>query len=259
MATNRYYRVQSRYILTGSGGSSGPDINDLGWITTDVTDGTWTQSDPAGVLLSSVAVASEVTRVNVNAVGASSADNNFSSSPNFTGPRWYKALTSADGTRITSDDTFVLSVEIVQEASASQDAVEIGLGYCVDPTATTTNGIQKVGGSLHYRNTTGNPSMSAMLTAGRASSTLTAGQKIGLSTTTAAGTRQGAASYISLNTSNVRVTDGANNVNQTMSSGTDLFLVVLVGLFGNSTTLANPADIQAKLRYRLIKFEDPPT
>ena len=139
MATNRYYRVQSRYILTGSGGASGPDINDLGWITTDVTDGTWTQSDPAGVLLSSVAVASEVTRVNVNAVGASSADNNFSSAANFTGPRWYQALTSADGTRITSDDTFIMSVEIVQEASASQDAIEIGLGYCVDPTSTTTN------------------------------------------------------------------------------------------------------------------------
>jgi len=257
MANSRYLG-QSRYILTGGGGSTGPDVSDLGWITVNVTDGTWTQSDPGGVLLASVAFAGDITRVNYNTVSSGSADNNFSSSSNFTGPRWYQPLVAVDGTRITSDDTFTLSVEIVQEASAAQNELEIGLGYCVAPTSTTTNGMQKAGACMSYDTTTSNVRMSAMLTAGRASSTTAANQKINFATTSASGTRQGAANYITLNASGVRVTNGSTNVNQTMGAGTDLFLVVLAGLRDNTVTFSAPADIQAKLRYRLIKWEDPP-
>ena len=28
-----------------------PDINNLGWITADITDGTWTESDPSGAMI----------------------------------------------------------------------------------------------------------------------------------------------------------------------------------------------------------------
>ena len=248
----------SGYTMSSSGGASGPDISDLGWITADVTDGTWTQSDPAGVLLASVAVAGDITRVNYNTVAVASGDNNFSSSNNFTGPRWYKALTAVDGTRITSDDTFTLSVEMVQITPAVQNEVEIGLGYCVDPTSTLTNTMQKAGGSIVYATPTQNPRLSGMLTAGRASNTSAPGQKINFVTTSASGTRQGAVGSIALNNVNVRVINGSSNVNQTMPASTDLFLVVLAGLHDNAVTFTAPVDTQAKLRYRLIKWEDPP-
>ena len=241
-----------------SGGSTGPSISELGWITANVTDGTWTQSDPAGVLLASVAFASDITRVNYNTVSSGSADNNFSSGNDFTGPRWYKALTAGDGTRITSDDTFTLSVEMVQIDPANQNETEIGLGYCFDPTSSLTTTMKKAGASLSYDTTTTNPRLSGMLTAGRTSSTTAAGQKINFVMTSASGTRQGAVASIVLKADGTQVINGSKNVNQSMTASTDLFLVVLAGLRDNTVTFSAPVDIQAKLRYRVIKWEDPP-
>lgn len=252
----------SGYTIFGSGGASSPSVSDLGWITVDLTDGSWTASDPGGVIGTSVSVASDVHTFNLNTVGVASASNNFSSGTGgFTGPRWYAPLVAADGTRITSDDTFTVSIEMVEATPANKEAVALGFGFCVDPTSTVisnTSGMFKTGGNLFYTSGSGNPRFSGMTCTGNTSSGAGAGQKIGLSDTTVAGRRLGGVSVIALDAAGSRVADGTTNNNATIPTGIDLFLIVLVGLNTNATTITAPVDTKAKLRYRVIKWQSPP-
>lgn len=251
----------SGYTIFGSGGASSPSVSDLGWITVDLTDGSWTASDPGGVIGTSVSVASDVHTFNLNTVGVASASNNFSSTTAFTGPRWYAPLLAADGTRITSDDTFTVSIEMVEDTPANKAAVDLGFGFCVDPTSTVisnTSGIFKTGGRLFYTSGSGNPRFSGMTCLGNTGSGAGAGQKIGLTDTTVAGRRLGGVSIITLDAAGGRVADATTNNNATIPNGIDLFLIVLVGLNTNTTTITAPVDTKAKLRYRVIKWQSPP-
>lgn len=249
------------YTLADSGGSSGPNISDLDWLTVDLTDGTWTASDPSGVLGTSVSVASDVHTFDVNDVAVANASYNFSNSTNgFNGPRWYKALEAADGTRITADDTFTMFAELVVEAPTNKQAIQLGWGFCQDPTATASlNTIAKTGIVLGYDSNVANARTAGMTVVGRTASTAVADQRLAVSTVTTMGLYMGAVSFISLDSAGLRKTNGTLNNSQPLTTGTDLFLVVLVGLNANTTTITAPADIKGKLRYRLIKHQNPPT
>ena len=93
-----------------------PDADKLDWETVDIGDGSWTQSDPSGVLLNSVATTNEITKVNFNAVGVGNADYDPTNGTNFTGPRWYSKLQTTDGVRINTDDPFIINYELIVEA-----------------------------------------------------------------------------------------------------------------------------------------------
>jgi hypothetical protein len=248
------------YTLASSGGSSGPDVSDLDWITIDLTDGSWTASDPGGVIGTSVSVASDVHTFNLNNVASGSEANNFSGGSTFTGPRWYAPLNRADGTRMTSDDTFTFICEIVVEAPTNKDAIQLGWGWCEDPTSTTLATIKKTGAVLGYDTSTSNARTTGMTTTGRAPSQALSGQEIVVAQTllTASG-YQGAVQYISIQSDGTRRTNGAQNLNQQLTASTDLFLIVLIGLNSNTTTITAPKDIKGKMRYRVVRYETPPS
>jgi len=245
----------------GSLGAAGPDVSNLDWITVNLLDGSWAASDPGGVIGASVNVASDIHTFNVNAVPSASADNNFSSTTSFTGPRWYAPLNAADGARINSDDVFTVSFEMVEFTPAVKDAIQLAIGFCEDPVSTTisnTSGILKTGVRLFYSGPTGDPRFSGMTTNSNTGAGVMSGQKVGLADITVAGRRMGAASLITLDVGLNRLYDATTNNNASFTGPKDLSLIVLLGLTTNTTTIAAPSDIKAKLRYRVVKWQPPP-
>lgn len=245
----------------GSLGASGPDVSNLDWVTVNLLDGSWTAADPGGVIGTSVNVASDIHTFNVNPVPIASADNNFSSTNSFTGPRWATPLNAADGARINTDDVFTVSFEMVEFAPTNKDAIQLAIGFCEDPASTTIDalsGIMKTGVRLFYTGPTANPRFSGMTNVGNTGAGVMNGQKVGLVDITVAGRRMGAASLITLDVGLNRLYDAATNNNTSFTGPKDLSLIVLLGLTTNTTTTAAPSDIKAKLRYRVIKWQPPP-
>lgn len=245
----------------GSLGASGPDVSNLDWVTVNLLDGSWTAADPGGVIGTSVNVASDIHTFNVNPVPIASADNNFSSTSSFTGPRWATPLNAADGARINTDDVFTVSFEMVEFTPSAKEKIELGIAFCEDPSSTvisSTGGMLKTGGKLFYSSVTGNARFGLLTTNGQVPGNGAAGKRVGLIDITAAGRRIGAVSMISLDSGLIRLDDATINNNASFTGPKDLFLVVLLGVNSNTGTIAAPSDIRAKLRYRVIKWQPPP-
>jgi hypothetical protein len=89
-----------------------PQIQSLG----DLNGGSYTFTDTAAVALSSYSYnsANDIHTFNVNTIGVASETYSIISGANFTGPKWRKPLTYADGSPVLAGDTFTLSVTIDQ-------------------------------------------------------------------------------------------------------------------------------------------------
>jgi hypothetical protein len=121
----------------GGGGSAGlPD-----WELVDVTDGSWTSSDPGtNGRVSSVAVASNNTTVTWNSFTATADD--ALDGTNFNGQRYYRALTYPDGTAVDlADDGWTIEMWVDTPAVAGCARTQFALGVSSDPTATTNSTI----------------------------------------------------------------------------------------------------------------------
>jgi len=236
-----------------------PDADDLGWVTIDIGDGSWTQSDPSGVILSAASTTSDVTKISCNAITVSSQDYSFRDGANFTGPRFYKNLETSTGQRINSDDPFVVFFEMVIEAPDDKDKLTLFLGYCEDPTSTTVNVMKYYGSQIDYSSTSANPgggyAFSQDTNATKAS-TPNANNKVVFNSIEAMGNRLGNISVINLDSSLAYLSERSANIGFSLSSDTDMFLVVMAGTRGAVTTSAG--DIKAKLRYRVIKLSGLP-
>jgi len=119
---------------TGGGGVAGlPD-----WEVVDVTDGSWTSSDPGGNgRVSSVAVAGTGTTVTWNGFTAVSDDSVDGSA--FNGQRYYKELTYPDGTSVNvSDAGWTLETWVDTPAVSGCARTQFALGVASDPTSTST-------------------------------------------------------------------------------------------------------------------------
>ena len=239
-----------------------PDINNLDWITADITDGTWTESDPSGVLLSSKSVTDGVTTVNLNAIGASNQTYSFQNGNNFTGPRWYTELNDTDGTRISSADAFMAFFQIVVEAPTSQQRISLGICICEDPTATTHNTIKSFGNMLEYNTTGGDPIAGIFYWNGGTSNSAASngGPNLKFIFGSAGVVASGLISTVTAlgldasgDTETNRLGNAAGSSTTGFTDATDLYLAVMAGSNGTVTTGAG--DIKAKLRYRIIKFD----
>jgi len=94
--------------LVDTGGAS---VNLVWESVGDLTDPSWTASDP-NALVSSYAYNSgtDIHTVGLVAVNPSVADYAINSAANFTGPRWYKGLTDSTGAPVLAGDRFVLFI-----------------------------------------------------------------------------------------------------------------------------------------------------
>jgi hypothetical protein len=82
----------------------------------DLNGGSYTFTDTAAVALSSYSYnsANDIHTFNVNTIGVANETYSIISGANFTGPKWRKLLTYADGSPVLAGDTFTLSVTIDQ-------------------------------------------------------------------------------------------------------------------------------------------------
>lgn len=231
-----------------------PDADKLGWETVDLGDGSWTQSDPSGVLLSSVATTNEITKVDFNAVGVASADYDFTAGTNFTGPRWYSKLQTSDGVVVNSDDPYIIMFQLVAETPNTQDRVNISIGVAEAPTSTVRGTILFTGECLEYTSTTSNRFMGPIVT--NPNFLQNVNNKIGFSTFASITNRLGNFSAFNLDSSSGFLAETSTTANRTYTASTDLFLVIQAGIDGTNTIGA--CDIQAKLRYRVIRISDFP-
>jgi hypothetical protein len=94
-----------------SGGASAPaaggdDLNAVTWTDVDLTDGSWTETDPDS-LASSVSIAAGVNKVTLAELAVGSINYNWTSGSTHRAPRYHKLLVP-DGDQIGSDDFFFL-------------------------------------------------------------------------------------------------------------------------------------------------------
>jgi hypothetical protein len=118
----------------GGGAAALPD-----WRVVDVTDGSWTSSDPGGnARVSSVVMSGDEATVTWDGFTAT-ADDAIDGSA-FNGQRYYQALTYDDGTPVSlSDDGFTVEWWADTPAVAGCARTQFALGISSDPTATTNS------------------------------------------------------------------------------------------------------------------------
>ena len=129
---------------TGGGGVAGlPD-----WEAIDITDGTWTSSDPGGDgRVSSVSVSSGQTTVTWN--GFTSDADGAMDGNTYNGQRYYKELKYPDGTSVSlSDAGWMLETWVDIPTVAGCARAQYALGVSSNPTSTTRNTINL--GGLYF-------------------------------------------------------------------------------------------------------------
>ena len=117
-------------------GGAGVSITPLAFNTIDLTTG-YTKLEPDGMGYSDVSIAGGVNTITFNALGTGDLKYAFSGSGS-EWPRHYAELNDADGTRLTTDDSFLMVVKLSNFTYPSAADFRMAVGCCVDPTSTTT-------------------------------------------------------------------------------------------------------------------------
>ena len=233
-----------------------PDADNLDWKTVDLSDGSWTQSDPSGIILNTASTVSEVTKVTYNAVGTGATDYDPTAGTNYTGPRWYKSLELADGVVLNTDDPYIASFQLSVETPTAQDRVNILIGLAEAPTSNTIATMNFSGQMLEYTSTTSNRFLGPYIATGNPSLAQNTNNKMGFTSFASITNRLGNLSAFNLDSSAAFIAEKSLTASRTYTASTNLFIVVLAGINGTNTIGA--CDIQAKLRYRIVKFSGLP-
>lgn len=117
----------------GGGAAALPD-----WRVVDVTDGSWTSSDPGGnARVSSVVMSGD--EATVTWAGFTATSNDALDGSTFDGQRYYQALTYEDGTPVSLTDAgWTLETWVDTPAVAGCARTQFALGVSSDPTNTST-------------------------------------------------------------------------------------------------------------------------
>ena len=234
-----------------------PDVDSMGWITVDIGDGSWTQLDPTGFIVNAASTVNDITKVTYNAVTGGNNVYDPTVNNDYEGPRWYANLETTDGTRINSDDNFIINFEIVNQASTTQQRTNLLIGIGEDPTSTDIGTINFTGGIFEFTTNTAHPGLGVYTARASPVFSQNTNNKIGFSTFACITNRIGNISAFNLAADGSYIVERSTTSARSFSSGTNLFLMIQAGLVGSNTITA--CDIQAKLRYRIIKFSDFPT
>lgn len=232
---------------------SGLGLSQLPYITADLTSMTLVDPDS---LVSATTHAADFNKVVWNELASGSTDYAWASGANTRAPRYHAPLYAVNAAganvRVTSDDVCVVQVRITKGTTVDEYDTEVVAGLCSDPTATTSTALQGFGGILDYA-PGGNPSYGAWTGNSKVVS-VGATQAYAEITTLSAGLRQAGVLYTTMTIAGVFVGNGSRNVNATMTTGTNLSLVIGVGTRG-SVTVAAGEDANFKVEYRVITFE----
>ena len=117
-------------------GGDGVSLSPLAYNTIDLTTG-YTKLEPDGLGYSGETIAGGVNTITFNELATGDAKYTFGGA-DAQWPRHYADLNDADGTRLTTDDTFLMVVKLSNFTYPSAADFRVAVGCCVDPTATTT-------------------------------------------------------------------------------------------------------------------------
>ncbi len=238
-----------------TGASGGPakaaatGYANIPWETVDLTDGSWTLTDPDS-LVDVVTHAADFNKVVMNVLAAGSTDYAFGTSNVLRAPRWHKNL-EASGVRVTTDDTFVAQFRMTKGSTVTEWNTEVVCAACVDPTNLASNLLDGVGGMIEYiaSSNTGY----GIWTVNAKSVSTSASNDSGITSTLTAGGRSQGGTYITLDSGGTNVAGGTRNAGNINVAATDMSLMVGVGTRGSSTITAGD-DTNFKLEYRVLTF-----
>ena len=240
---------------TGANGGAAPaaggdDLNAVTWTDVDLTDGSWTLTDPDS-LASSVSIAGGVNKVILAALSSGSANYNWLNGSTQRSPRYHKLL-NPDGDQIQGGDFFFLLWRLQFVAPVARAANNIVFGVAEDPTSTDANVMKGLGGVITY-NATGNISCGTW-TNTSSSALASAASITSLGSFQFGATRGCGGSYVTLDVNNAQVNNGSRNGNLTYSATSNLSIMVGVGAFNNSATWSAGVDAKFKLQYRIVRL-----
>ena len=233
-----------------------PDTNlaNLELTTVDITDGSWTLID-INDGIKTQAAEDDAVKITTNAITAGTI--NIFANAAYSGPRWYKKLTDADGTQVTQTDNFVLFVLHQPLSSSDPSPLGLGCGYCVNPFGTGSNtqnnqGWNGCGVFNDGSNTsTGNDNdFTNVLFAGGAS--------IGASNLDHDSVVRGIISYNNKKGNLTHTISNKTNVTDraaiTYTGSADLYIQVGLGGRYNNVSALEDAEHKQKIQYGLIKL-----
>ena len=233
----------------GSGGGGGSaSLRDLPLTEIDLTDGSWTLSDPDGTL-KSVTFSAGFNIITLNEKLAS-ADNRWDTGTNCTMPRWYKDF-QIDNVDITVDDVIQFIVRLERDLTAGTNFnPSFVAGLANDPTSTVLNTVRG-NGAIHTRIGAGNPAYGTWQNNSSTSGT-SADNDFGLTSVMRGYNALGSGTYLNVDTApnpDDIATSGSRNSNINASgtaSGTTVKIMVAPGT--RSNTDAIPADAVYKMK-----------
>jgi hypothetical protein len=203
----------------------------------DLTDG-WTLEDPDSVVdttygTNGVTFSGGFNTVQFNAFGANSIYN-WGSTSDHHAPRWHKPLL-INSVRMTSDDLIDWVSWLSLDRSIIDAQFEVVSGPCAAPTSTTANTIGGMGAAAHF-DTGRTYTMYGVWTVTADSLTgNTSGVRV-MATGLYGGQHSGSACSTILNASNVRTQNTAKPGAAVLSAGTDLFMMIGIGMRSNSVS-----------------------
>lgn len=235
------------------------DLSALGFTAIDLTDGSWTLTDPDS-LVDTTTHSTGVNQIVMNELAAGSNDYAWSTSTTQRAPRWtaplYAIDASGNNVRVTSGDTYILQTVIEYVAPDDSFATEIVVASAEDGTATTSGGNKAQGGYLLI-NATGNRRMGCFTGASNQLSTVDNNNHQNIATANHGGGRSQAVSYVNIDSSGTALAGSSRNSGMTYTNTTiDLNLMVGLGVNGANTITAGE-DAKIKAWYRVVAFSLP--
>lgn len=232
----------------GTGGGGSPSLRDVPLTEINLTDGSWTLSDPDGTL-KSVAFSAGFNTITLNA-RASNENNRWDAGSTCTMPRWYKDF-QIDDVDITVDDVIQFIVRLERDIAVGTNFnPSFVAGLANDPTSTVLNTVRG-NGAIHTRVGSGNPAYGTWQN--NASTTGTnVNNDFGLTSVMRGYNALGSGAYLNVNIApnpDTVATSGSRNSNINASgttSGTTIKIMVAPG--ARSNTDAIPADAVYKMK-----------
>lgn len=237
---------------TSAPGGGGVSLYGLGWNFVDLTDGSWTLTDPDS-LVQSVSHSSGYNTVTWNALTGSN-NYNWSSGTTIRAPRWHKAY-SIDGTAIDADELLTFSLFGAIDTTVNDFDQQVIGGLGADLTATATDAVEGSGMQMD-RQTTGVVEYGPW--AYNAASTSGAGGSVtGLVSVVRGGLSVGAGVGLGLDGSDVAVNNQqrlGGRFNQ-IASGAAIHVFIGVGIRTNTVNVANGDQQKFRIGYRGVSWD----
>jgi len=131
------------FAFPAGGGGGGVSLSPLAYNVIDLTSG-YTKVEPDGMAYSSVTHSSGVNTLTFSALSSGNLKYAFSGSA-AEWPRHHAALNDSDGTRLTTDDSFILVVKISSVTYPGAADLRMAVGCCLDPDALLTTNVDGYG------------------------------------------------------------------------------------------------------------------